>query len=209
MRRLPVYLLLDCSGSMSGEPIESVRQGIKALLSDLRGDPLSIETAYLSVITFNSSAEQMCPLTELMAFKEPQLSASGTTALGEALTVLEEAIDREVKKSTPTQKGDWKPLIFLMTDGMPTDSWEKPAERIKQKRPGNIIACAAGPDADSSILKHIAEVVLELNNLQPDTLRAYFKWVSSSIKVTSISVAQKADAPISLPPPPPQIVIVP
>lgn len=209
MRRLPVYLLLDCSGSMSGEPIESVRQGIKALLSDLRSDPLSIETAYLSVITFNSSAEQMCPLTELMAFKEPQLSASGTTALGEALTVLEEAIDREVKKSTPTQKGDWKPLIFLMTDGMPTDSWEKPAERIKQKRPGNIIACAAGPDADSSILKHITEIVVLLNNLQPETLREYFRWVSSSIKVTSVSVAQKADAPINLPPPPPQIVIVP
>lgn len=209
MRRLPVYLLLDCSGSMSGEPIESVRQGIKALLSDLRSDPLSIETAYLSVITFNSSAEQMCPLTELMAFKEPHLSASGTTALGEALTVLEEAIDREVKKSTPTQKGDWKPLIFLMTDGMPTDSWEKPAERIKQKRPGNIIACAAGPDADSSILKHITEIVVLLNNLQPETLREYFRWVSSSIKVTSVSVAQKADAPINLPPPPPQIVIVP
>ena len=38
-RRLPVYLLLDCSGSMTGEPIEAVRQGVKALLSELRGDP--------------------------------------------------------------------------------------------------------------------------------------------------------------------------
>ncbi|HPZ06526.1 MAG TPA: VWA domain-containing protein [Candidatus Eremiobacteraeota bacterium] len=208
-RRLPVYLILDCSGSMSGEPIEAVRQGLKALLSDLRSDPQAIETAYLSVITFASNAQQVCPLTELMAFKEPDLVASGTTALGEALKILEQAIDREVQKSTETQKGDWKPLIFIMTDGQPTDNWEKPADSIKQKKPGNIIACAAGPGADSSVLKRITEIVVELNNLQPDTLKTFFKWVSSSVKATSVSLAQKADAPINLPPPPPQIVLVP
>src|SRR4051812_37211576 len=76
-RRLPVYLVLDCSGSMSGEPIEAVRQGVKALLSDLRGDPQALETAYLSVITFSSGAQQVCPLTELMTFQEPNLDASG------------------------------------------------------------------------------------------------------------------------------------
>lgn len=58
-RRLPVYLLLDCSGSMFGEPIEAVRQGLKALLSELRGDPMALETAYLSVITFESIANQV------------------------------------------------------------------------------------------------------------------------------------------------------
>ena len=51
-RRLPVYLVLDCSGSMSGEPIEAVCQGVKALVADLRTDPQALETAYLSVITF-------------------------------------------------------------------------------------------------------------------------------------------------------------
>ena len=71
IRRLPVYLLLDCSGSMMGEPIEAVRQGVKALLSELKGDPQALETAYLSVITFDSSARQVIPLTELMQFQEP------------------------------------------------------------------------------------------------------------------------------------------
>lgn len=47
IRRLPVYLLLDCSGSMSGEPIEAVKQGIKALLTELKGDPQALETACL------------------------------------------------------------------------------------------------------------------------------------------------------------------
>ncbi|MBQ4310052.1 MAG: VWA domain-containing protein, partial [Oscillospiraceae bacterium] len=56
IRRLPVYLLLDTSGSMTGDPIEAVRQGVKALVSELRGDPQALETAYLSVITFASTA---------------------------------------------------------------------------------------------------------------------------------------------------------
>jgi len=194
---------------MSGQPIEAVRQGVKALLADLRSDPQALETAYLSVITFNSSAQQVCPLTELMTFQEPNLDASGSTALGEGLRVLEHAIDTEVRKSTATQKGDWKPLVFLMTDGQPTDNWETAAERLKQKKV-NLIACAAGSGADGSLLKRVTEIVVELDTLSPDALKAFFKWVSSSIKTTSQSVAQvAADAPVNLPPPPPQIQIVP
>lgn len=209
-RRLPVYLVLDCSGSMAGEPIEAVRMGVKALVSDLRSDPQAVETAYLSVITFSSGAQQVCPLTELMMFQEPSLDAGGSTAFGEALKLLESAVDSEVQKTTENKKGDWKPLVFIMTDGQPTDSWQAVADRVKQKRFGNIIACAAGPGADSHMLKRVTEVVVELNNLQPDTLRAFFKWVSSSIKTTSAKLDQVvADAPVTLPPPPPQIQIVP
>jgi uncharacterized protein YegL len=195
---------------MSGEPIEAVRQGVKSLLADLRTDPQALETAYLSVITFSSGAQQVCPLTELMAFQEPNLDASGSTAFGEALRLLETVVDTEVRKTTAQQKGDWKPLIFIMTDGQPTDSWEAAADRIKQKRFGNIIACAAGSGADSQILKRVTGSVVELNSLHPEALKAFFKWVSSSIKTTSQSLDQIVqDAPVNLPPPPPQIQIVP
>jgi uncharacterized protein YegL len=210
LRRLPVYLLLDCSASMSGEAIEATRMGVNALVTDLRTDPQALETAYLSVITFSNTAQQVSPLTELMSFQEPTLEARGATALGEALKVLDQCIESEVRKSTPTQKGDWKPLVFLMTDGQPTDSWESAADVLKQKRLSNIIACAAGPGADETLLKRITEMVVVLNNVQPDTLKAFFKWVSSSIKTTSSKLEQTTgDAPLSLPPPPPTIQFVP
>jgi uncharacterized protein YegL len=210
-RRLPVYLVLDCSGSMSGDPIQAVNQGVKALVAELNTDPFALETAHLSVITFESTAKQVCPLTELPAFQPPNLVASGATQLGAALNLLAQSFDKEVQKASDTQKGDWKPLVFLMTDGMPTDNWKQAANELKQKKPANIIACAAGVHADEKVLKEVTNSVVKLNDLQPDTLGAYFKWVSQSIKQTSQSVAQvMADnEPVNLPPPPPQITIIP
>lgn len=208
LRRLPVYLVLDCSGSMTGEPMEAVRQGMKTLLGELKSDPQALETVFLSVITFDSTARQVVPLTELMLVKEPDFQATGTTALGAALRLLSESIDKEVRKTTETQKGDWKPLIFLMTDGAPTDKWEDAADELKRKKPGNFIACAAGANAEEATLKRITDIVVKLHDLQPDSLKQFFKWVSASVATTSTNVA-KSDAPVNLPPPPPEIVIVP
>ena len=211
IRRLPVYLLLDCSGSMMGEPIEAVRQGIKALLSELRGDPQALETAYLSVITFDSRARQIIPLTELMAFREPELTAGGATVLGEALNVLIDCVNTEVRKSTETQKGDWRPLVFILTDGSPTDveAFREAARRIKGLHAANIIACAAGSNAKTSYLKEITENVLMMNTLSAGDMAQFFAWVSGSVKMSSKAVDVRPGSPAELPPPPRGFAIVP
>lgn len=203
-RRLPVYLVLDCSGSMSGEPIEAVRQGVKALLSDLMSDPMALESVYLSVITFSSDA-QIVPLTELALFSEPVIQASGSTALGAALRLLDRSLTEDVRPSTPSQKGDYRPLVFLMTDGQPTDEWEGPADAIKTRKLGNIIACAAGAGAQSEALKRVTETVVELKSLQPEQLRSFFRWVSASVAVASEAIQ---GGPVALPTPPAGIKLV-
>ena len=211
VRRLPVYLLLDCSGSMVGEPIEAVKQGVKALLSELRGDPQALETAYLSVITFDSSARQIIPLTELMLFKEPDIQAEGATALGGALNVLIDCIKTEVHKSTETQKGDWRPLVFILTDGSPTDieEFNKAAKLLTTVKTANIIACAAGSSANTSYLKQITENVLMMNTLSAGDMAQFFAWVSGSIKMSSKSIDAAPGAAIELPPPPQGFLVVP
>ena len=211
-RRLPVYILADCSGSMQGQPIEAVKQGIKTLHSELMGDPQAVESAVLSVITFDSSSRQVAPLSDLQSFNPPDLSAGGTTALGAAIQTLLDCIDREVQKGTAEQKADWKPLVFLLTDGNPTDNWQSAAADLKARK-YNVIAVAVGENTvETGLLKQVTETVLVLKDMSPNGFAAFFKWVSASIKQTSAkcgSQPETAGAGVALPPPPPQIIITP
>ena len=211
MRRLPVYLLLDCSGSMYGEPIEAVKNGVQVLVSTLRQDPYALETAYLSIITFDSSAKQVTPLTELAAFQQPNIEANGCTALGEALALLATKVDQEVTKTTPEQKGDWKPLVFIMTDGVPTDDINKGITEFKKRQFGMVVACAAGQGADTNVLKQITECVVQLDTADSSTIKSFFKWVSASVSAGSMKVEETAsdmNTMSELPPPPPEVNIV-
>jgi len=196
---------------MMGEPIEAARQGVKALVSELRGDPQALETAYLSVITFDSKARQVSPLTELMLFKEPELSAGGATALGGALKLLAQCIRTEVRTSTQTQKGDWRPLVFILTDGSPTDleDFREAVRELKDVKAANIIACAAGSNANTDYLKQITENVLMMNTLSAGDMARFFAWVSGSVKMSSKSVDAAPGQAVQLPPPPQGFVVVP
>lgn len=208
-RRLPVYLLIDTSGSMMGEPIEAVKQGVKVLLSELKSDPQTIETAYLSVITFDSHARQAVPLTELMRFTEPELNAGGATALGEALMVLMDCIKKEVKNTSADRKGDWRPLVFILTDGSPTDIavFNEAVERIKTANIGSIVACAAGSKTKTEPLKRITDNVLIMNTISTGDLSNFFTWVSGSVKMSSRSIDAKIGKNFDVPPPQGFIVV--
>ena len=191
--------------------IEAVKTGVQMLVSTLRQDPYALETAYLSVITFESSAKQVVPLMELASFQAPNISASGTTALGDALGLLANKIESEVSKTTAEVKGDWKPLIFIMTDGSPTDNWQKGLDKLRKVRTGIIVACAAGQGADTSVLKQITEVVVQLDTADSSTIKAFFKWVSASVSTGSqkIDQGQKEVTVLDdLPPPPPEVNVV-
>lgn len=211
MRRLPVYLLVDTSGSMMGEPIESVRSGLQTLISALRQDPYALETAYLSVITFDSRARQVTPLTDLMSFQLPSIEANGLTAMGEALSLLADCVNREVNKGSAEVKGDWKPVVFLLTDGMPTDDLQAGISALKNIKTGTFVACAAGAGADTEELKKITETVVSLDTADANSIKAFFKWVSSSISVSSQKVDLNKKEPNGLdelPPPPAEINVV-
>ncbi|MBF0233885.1 MAG: VWA domain-containing protein [Desulfamplus sp.] len=211
MRRLPVYLVLDTSGSMAGQPIEAVKKGVQLLASTLRQDPYALETACISVITFNTEAQQITPLTDIITFQPPDIKAQGITSLGAALKLLAEKIGQEVVKTTPEKRGDWKPLIFIMTDGAPTDDWQSGLKELKKIKTGIIVCCAAGNDARIDVLKQISEVVVELKTADTEAIKKFFQWISASISTTSkkVDLSKKDVSGLDeLPPPPPEVNIV-
>ena len=169
MRRLPVYLLIDTSGSMKGEPIESVKVGLEAMIASLRQDPFALESVNISIITFDSSVNQLLPLTELENLQLPEIVTpdSGPTHLGAALELLCKVVDKEVQLSTPDRKGDWMPLLFIMTDGKPSDIqlYNQMIPEVKKKHFASVIACAAGMHARTEPLKLLTDQVYSLDTV--------------------------------------------
>src|SRR5262249_2683500 len=140
---------------MIGSPLTAVAQGLQQLCFDLKTHPIAVETAWISVIAFAHSAKQVTPLTEILSFHAPTLTVGPGTSLGAALDLLGECIAIDVRLSTPTQKGDWKPVAFLLTDGAPTDGWRKALDRFNTttfRRLADFVAVGCGDSADLEVL---------------------------------------------------------
>jgi uncharacterized protein YegL len=214
-RRLPIYLLIDVSGSMAGTAINSVSQGLQMFQAALQSDPRALDTAFVSVITFGSTATQVVPLTHCANFSPPELTAAGGTAMGEAMLLAEDRIGAEVVlTSHDDQKADWKPLVFIMTDGKPSDTAAVQAatESIRLKRYAMFVACAAGADASETIFQGWADSIIRLSDTSESSIGAFFKWVTQSVRTASASAgAMGGEDIMRLPPPPPNsgVLIVP
>lgn len=196
VRRRPVYLLLDSSASMFGAPIQAVQQGVHMIHNELLNNPHAIETVYLSVITFASSAQQIVQLASVEDFKPPVLKAEGNTALGAALTLLDQALDRELRQNSDGRKGDYRPIVFLLTDGAPTDAWKDASAKLKARatmKIGTLVAIGCGPNVNMATLKEVANEVIRLTDSSPDALHQFFKWVSASIQKTSQKMGNKPE----------------
>lgn len=209
-RRLPVYLLIDTSGSMKGEPIESVKVGIESMLSALRNDPYALETVSISIITYDKDVNQLIPLTPIDDLQMPEITTpeSGPTHMGAALEMLCDKVDKEVNKGTSEQKGDWMPLLFLMTDGKPSDiqAYNNVIPKVKNSHFATIVCCAAGPKAKTDELKLLTDKVYQIDTLDSASLMKFFEWVSGIIGEGNKSMG--ATEELILPPPPEEVNVV-
>jgi uncharacterized protein YegL len=194
MRKLPIYILLDTSGSMRGEPIEAVKAGLRSLFSSLRRDPHALESAHVCVITFDREAKVLLPMSGLDGVKNmpeiPPLQSSPTN-LGEALALMCDLYDKDVVTTTASAKGDWLPLALVMTDGSPSDTalFNAMCDRLNSPRYpfASIIGCAAGPKAKVAPLQKFATEVVSLETMDSNSFARFWAWVSSSFSWHSLT----------------------
>ena len=202
MRRLPIYFLVDVSESMVGEPIEQIQNGMRTIIQELRVDPYALETAFVSVVAFAGKATSLSPLTELYKFYPPIFPIGGGTSLGAALNYLMDDLDKSIKNTTLEAKGDWKPIIFLLTDGTPTDDYSSTFTRwnTKYRKGCNLVAISIGDNVNTQILGQISDNVLRLKDTDAESFTQFFKWITASIKATSVSVTDYSNDEVQLAP---------
>jgi uncharacterized protein YegL len=168
---------------MAGEPLKAVEKGVLTMVSTLRKNPYALETAFLSVLTFDSKARVASPLTELNSFTIPKLSFRPGTSLGAALNLLREQMAKEVVLNNKETKGDFKPLVFILTDGQPTDAWSEPASRLRVSSAvkSTIYAIGCGDEVDFETLSKIAHYCIHTDDLTNEALGGVFAFVSASV----------------------------
>ena len=180
------------------------------MISGLRQDPHALETVHISIITFDLEANVLVPLTALDELQVPEIvtPASGPTHLGRALEVLVQQMSSEVRRSSPYEKGDWAPFLFVMTDGKPSDTmlFEEQCHRVRAMNFASIIGCVAGPKARHEDLESLCSHVVALDTMDQGSFTSFFRWVTSAISGGNKSMG--TSAAVVLPPPPPEIQVV-
>ncbi len=189
-RRLPIYFLIDVSESMVGEPIEQVQDGIAMIIKELKTDPYALETVWVSIIGFAGRSKVITPLQDVITFYPPKIPIGSGTSLSSGLIELMGSIDREFVKTTFERKGDWKPVVFLFTDGIPTDETAQAIDSWNNnyRTKTNLVVISIGENTNYNLLGRLSDNVLQFNNTNSNSYKEFFKWVTASIKATSESI---------------------
>lgn len=200
MRRLPIFLVVDVSESMAGDNLRQLQEGLERLVRTLRADPYALETTFVSVIAFAGKAKTLTPLVELYQFYPPRLPLGSGTSLGVAMNHVMNELDRNVQRSTAERKGDWRPVVYLLTDGKPTDDIEPSITRWKRDfaHSANLVAIGIGKHASLSALQRFTENVLSLDATTDDDFKRFIDWISQSVAAQSRSVSMNQDVKVSL-----------
>ncbi|MDR1038633.1 MAG: VWA domain-containing protein [Deltaproteobacteria bacterium] len=205
-RKLPLYILIDTSGSMRGEPINAVKAGLNSLLAALRNDPAASETALVSVITFDRDAKMLMPMTEAACASLPEIPElqSSPTNLGEALQLMCSRYDAEALKYGNATGSEWLPAAVVMTDGAPSDTllFNSMCKEVKRRRFSRIIGCAAGPKAKREPLELFCTEVRTIETMDSGSFSRFWLWVSRAF---TGGVDDIVDLVEELPPPPPDL----
>ncbi len=198
--RCPCVLLLDTSYSMDGAPIEALNQGLQVFQSDVTQDALAKRRVEVAIVTFGNGGVQLVQdFVTAGQFQPPHLTAGGGTPMGEALNLSIDIL-RNRKKSYQNNGIDYyRPWIFIITDGAPTDQWQTAVQRVRSEEDAKafLVFPIGVAGADMNMLSQLSaqRSPLMLKELQ---FIEFFKWLSKSQQNQS---ASKIGEQVALPTP--------
>ncbi|MEB3233140.1 MAG: VWA domain-containing protein [Leptolyngbyaceae bacterium] len=184
--RCPVVLLLDTSGSMSGNPIRELNKGVALFRDELFADTLAAKRVEIAIVGFGP-VQIIQDFVTPEYFDPPELEAQADTPMGRAI---EEALELlNERKNIYKENGIayYRPWVFLITDGGPTDYWQSAAAKVKEgEKNKNFAFFSIGVEgARMDILSQIStRQPIQLKELR---FRDLFQWLSSSLKSVSQS----------------------
>ena len=176
---------------MRGEPIEELNAGLVAFKDEIMADSLAAKRAEIAIVTFGPPSIEQDFITADF-FQPPTLSAGNDTPMGAAIALGLGMIEQRKEQYKQAGIAYYRPWIFLLTDGGPTDSWKGAANQVKQGEEESAFSFfAVGVEgANMEILAEIAtRQPLQLKELR---FRDMFVWLSRSMK--SVSHSRPGDA---------------
>lgn len=186
--RCPCVLAVDVSTSMGGAPINELNRGLHAFRDAIRSDSLASKRVEVAIVTFGDSASVLCPFTTAQDFEPPTLSASGSTAMGSGIVAALDLVAEEKVKYKEAGITYYRPWVFLITDGVPSDSVVQATRRVHEEDSDNRKAVsfyAVGVQGANMETLHSISV-REPVKLDGLAFGEMFLWLSSSLQRTSL-----------------------
>ena len=184
--RVPIALCLDASGSMSGQPMQELNEGVRLFFEALHADPIAKASAEVAIIAFSDQAQTVLDFQGLSGVASPpeMVCSGGSTNLGGGVSL---ALDRLETRKQEYQKAGvdyFQPWLVLMTDGQPTTTEHTQAgpRACNLEAQGKLVVfpIGIGSSADMATLAMFSKKrpPLRLSGLN---FRQFFEWLSKSV----------------------------